>query len=54
MRWLKVIGVNEDKHSGENLVNEVFLRVGIIKDDLKAERNIHVVKDKLIKSSTVG
>ena len=22
MRWLKVIGVNEDKHSGENLVNE--------------------------------
>ena len=22
VRWLKVIGVNEDKHSGENLVNE--------------------------------
>ena len=53
VRWLKVIGVNEDKHLGKNLGNEgivlvleeesrkIFLRVWILKDDFRAKGNLN-------------
>ena len=41
MRWLKVIGVNEDKNSGENLVNE---RVVLLLEEERILQILSVIK----------
>ena len=41
MRWLKVIGVNEDKHSGENLVNE---GIGLLLEEERILSILSVIK----------